>query len=489
MRRGRTARGRAGAAAALMALVLVGMGGWLAGCGSHVTGVMAGNKPPQTTIWVTGDLDTVGHYQHIYWDGQDPDGQVVGFEFRWEYAPGAAPPGYDPNRWFFTTAHDSLFTVWSPDGIDYPVLFVRAVDDKGARDESPAVQRFGFTNRPPAIELVSTPPDTTLPVAAFGWEANDPDGNVALATFRVTLDHSDRDTIVAGSGITLPPSFFADANGQIEARQRTAYVACIDDGGRMSLPDSFTWVIRNPVGTTLLVDDYPAASGPYDAFYRSELDNRVGAGNYTIVDLGQGAYLSTADAIRLTFGMFQNVFWYSEANPTVSPVLRLADQPIRDYLSTGGNLFITSLLLIGSGGALDTPADPLGATFANDVLGISTIYNNQVSGTTGFLISSGQFLIGGAAPFDTLRAMGGLGGIEAFELADPGDAAYVAPPGTLDTLHVDNWPVAVSRHYGAGQGRIVYLGFPLRLMNNSFSGHPGRAAVELEKVFDLFGVH
>jgi len=475
--------------AAAAALVLVAA---LSGC-AKVRGTLAPNRAPETTLWVTGDLDTVAHTQRFFWDGQDVDGKVVGFAFRWLYQPGAAPAGYDSNLWAFTDRHDLLLAVWSPNGVDFPVLQVRAIDDVpdgvvdadttdyGTADPTPARQQFSFSNQPPTVQLTGTPPDTTLPVASFKWAASDPDGILSLATYRVWLDgRPDRDTVVSGSGITLPGHFFQETSGLIEERRRTVYVSAIDDGGRAGLPDSFSWYVRPPAGTTLLVDEMPGNTF-YDNFYRTELSTRLGAGNYSVLDLGTGTYFPTEDAVRETFLLFRHVFWCSENNPNLSAPLGLADQPIRAFLSAGGNLYLGSPRLVGTGGAL-------GDGFAREVLGAVDLRVNQLNSTTGFVISPGQFAIGGQSPFDSLQSTGIYSGVEAFVLADPAEAMYLAPPGTLDTLHVDDWPVAVNRRYGSGQGRFVYLAFPLRGMNSSFSGLPGRSATELRKIFDLFGM-
>jgi hypothetical protein len=480
---------------AVLALALA-----LAGCG--VRGTLAPNRTPETVLWVNGPVDTVAHTIRAYWTGQDPDGKITGFEFRWIYQEGAAPEGYDPNHWSFTDRNDSLFTVFAPDGLDFPTLEVRAVDDypdgiregdgidHGTADASPAIEAFSFSNAAPSVRLTSTPPDSTLPVAVIDWSGSDPDGPIGKASYRIWLDGGeDRDTIVSGGQFTLPPALFKDAGGQFEERRRTVYVQAIDVGGRASLPDSFSWFVRRPVGTTLLVDEVAntlAGAANYDNFYRSELSARLGAANYSVLDLELGAYLRTADSIRETFQLFQNVFWYADVNPSLSPVLQRADQPIRDYLSGGGNLYLNSSRVVGTGGAL-------GYDFARDVLGAAEVRHHlpsvaDTSTTTNFTIGGGQFLIGGPAPcpFDSLQAKGIFSGVEAFVLTDPGEAAYVAPPGTLDTLHVDDWPVGVSRHYGTG--RLVYLGFPLWGMNSKWNDVSNRAYAELRKVFDLFGM-
>ena len=481
------ARHSLAAAAAALALL-----GGLAGC-ADVKGTLVPNRAPETTVWVTGELDTVAHTQRFFWDGQDPDGVVVGFAFRWLYEPGAEPEGYDPAVWTFTDRRDSIFAVLAPNGVDYPTLEVRAIDDVpdgvvdadstdyGTADPSAAAQRFTFSNLAPEVWFASTPPAQTLPVASFSWFASDPDGDAGRAHFRVWLDgRPDRDTLVTGSGITLPAYFFEEPTGEILARQRTAYVTAIDVGGRASLPDSFSWFVQPPAGSTLLVDEMPGATF-YDNFYRTELTTRLGDGQYSVLDLETGAYFPTSDAIRETFYLFDHVLWCAENNPNRSPNLALADQPIRDFLSVGGNLYLASPRLVGTGGALTDG-------FAADVLGVAELRVNQLNETTGFVISPGQFVTGGQAPFDSLQSTGIWAGVESYVLQDPAEAMYLAPPGTLDTLHVDDWPLAVNRTYGAGQGRMVYLSFPLRGMNSSFSGQPGRSAKELRKIFDLFGM-
>lgn len=461
-----------------------------AGC-SKVRGTVSPDRPPETTVWVTGNPDTVSHTVRVFWDGQDPDGFVDAFEFKWIYAPGSEPAGYDSSVWTFTHARDSLFNVHSPHPVDFPTFVVRAIDDHGQRDPTPARQRFAFSNAPPTVDFQSVPPDSSLPVATFGWRATDPDGDASRATFRVWLDGGlDRAATVSGTSFTFPPDLFKNPAGAFEERERTAFVVAIDDGGQASLPDSFSWFVRSPAGDVLLVDDMPstvAGAATPDAFYRTELTSRVGAGNFTILDLEKGGFFRSPEDLRESFLLFRHVFWYSEANPSFSVPLSMADQPIRDFLSAGGNLFLTGSRLVGSGGAL-------GDDFTREVLGASELRLNQNTGTTNFVISPGQFVIGGPATFgagehfDSLQANGIFSGIESFVLDDPGDAAYLAPPGTLDTLHTDDWPVAVSRRYGAAHGRIVYLTFPLRGMNSPFSGVSGRSGIELRKVFDLFGV-
>ena len=450
----------------------------LAGGCAKVSGVMGPDRPPETTIWVTGPVDTVSHTIRVYWDGQDPDGTVTSFQFKWIYPPGAQPAGYDSNAWVSTTMRDSLFTLYAPDSVAMPTFVVRAIDNEGVADPTPAREDFQFKNAAPSVRFILTPPDSTLPVATFAWLGSDPDGNINKATYLLWLDGAqNKARLVSSTSFTLTPVDFQNGAGLVEQRRRTAYVTAIDDGGRMSLPDSFSWTVVNPVGTTLLVDESGFSAA--DNFYRSELSTRLGAGNYTIIDLGtRNPFRSPADVLE-TFKLFRNVFWYAELNANLSTVLPFAGPPIHDYVSGGGQLYMNSSRFVGTGGALDD-------NFAHDVLGVSDYHMNVNTQSTNFTIGNTQQVLGAQAPWDTLASAGILSGIETFLLTDQGDAMYVAPPGTLDTLHVDNWNVAINRRYGAG--RIVFLPFPLRGMNGSFDGHAGHSAIELRKIFDLFGM-
>jgi len=477
MRRPRAAIGATLAAAlALYALA--------AGC-AKVSGQLGPDRPPETTVWVTGPVDTVSHTVRVFWDGQDPDGTISHFEFKWIYAPGSAPAGYDSSVWTATPVRDSLFTLYAPDSVVTPTFVVRAIDNDGEPDPTPAREDFQFKNAAPTVHLILTPPDSTLPVATIGWQANDADGNINNAMYRVWLDGAENQArLISATSFTFTTPDFQNAQGVVESRQRTAYVTAIDDGGRASLPDSFSWVVSPPVGQTLLVDDMPPSvpgASTADQFYRGELSTRLGAGNYSVIDLNlRNPFRSPAD-VRETFKLFPNVFWYSETNPSLSPILQMSGPPIHDYVSGGGHLFLTSTRFVGTHAALDF-------SFAQDVLGVNGFHANLKTDppTTNFTISSTQLLLGAQAPFDTLASSTIAAGVETFLLANEADAMYVAPPGTLDTLHVDNWDIAINRPYGAG--RIVFLPFPLRSMNGSFGGHTGHAAIELRKVFDLFGM-
>lgn len=471
--------------------LLMGLGAAAAVIGCSLEGTLAPNQEPETTLWVSGELDTVKHTAHFFWDGQDVDGVVTGFEFKFIFQPGAEPAGYDSTVWFFTADTDSLFVVFAPSGVDFPSFVIRAIDDQGARDPTPARQQFKLSNQAPSVVFTVFPSDTTFPVATLGWMASDPDGNINNASYRVWIEgKEDQAEIITGTTHSFLPALFEDASGVLVAGPRKAFVTAIDDGGRMSLPDSFVWFVKLPLGSVLLVDDLPSSvpgASTFDSFYRGVFDTRLGAGTYTTLDLEQGSPFRSQADVRETFLFFDDVFWYSEINPDLSPSLALIEDGIRSQLDAGKDIYISSTRLVGTDGAL-------GDLFVQEVLGATRLHMNNhglpfsLDLESNFSLKNGSFFVGGTPPFDSLKSAGLFGGVEALDLADPSEAAYLAVPGALDTLPTALWPVGVNRRVGSGQGRLVFLAFPIRVMNGAFSGQPGRAAIELNRIFDQFNI-
>jgi hypothetical protein len=83
-------------------LLLVGLTAFYA-CKDKLVDNPLTNKPPTTKIFLNPDSNKTVSQQpsniHLYWSGDDPDGTVLGFYFKWD----------DDTSWTFTTKNDSLF--------------------------------------------------------------------------------------------------------------------------------------------------------------------------------------------------------------------------------------------------------------------------------------------------------------------------------------------------------------------------------------------
>lgn len=213
----------------------------LAGCSTDpVVDDPGPNQPPETTVFLAErNRATAGVPVRFGWHGEDPDGRVEGFEVALDDTGGSA-------AWRWTASSDSVVELsLGDDGSAHDhVFFVRAVDDDGAEDPSPASIDFMASTVPPTIELVSaiaecptlgskilTSGDTVevFSEVTFTWTGADTDGEVAgwrswldgepavthdlqdtTRTIRALLpgEHAFRAVAVDGFGVSSEPLLF-----------------------------------------------------------------------------------------------------------------------------------------------------------------------------------------------------------------------------------------------------------------------------------------
>jgi len=115
------------------------------GCRRENPSTFDSNLPPETIISGAPAESTLSFYQvHIYWYGQDPDGEVDHYEYAvtdTNKIPGEDTPGFD--GFYRTTATDSTFKLTA----DLPQIlghrfYVRAIDNQGKMDPTPAWTYF-----------------------------------------------------------------------------------------------------------------------------------------------------------------------------------------------------------------------------------------------------------------------------------------------------------------------------------------------------------
>ena len=226
------------AVAAIALLVLA------AGCStnSDLGGVKLPNSRPDTRI--TGQPPTLleaGFAVDLNWTGSDPDGRIVGYE--WKISDngidGISPRDtltIDPltgavlHPWHFTVANDTTFLVLA-DQVDFPgdqhseprsyrshSVFIRAVDDKGAVDPTPAFISFTSTTIVPTCKVVypnlSNQSFQTVPGSVnIGWEGADIDFELNVPTqVRFLWISAQYDTTESGEPRYIRTPFEYDAH-------------------------------------------------------------------------------------------------------------------------------------------------------------------------------------------------------------------------------------------------------------------------------------
>ena len=267
----------------------------VAACDSGISGDAFENQPPDTELSVrdeslldnlTGDNRLVSTVR-ITWTGDDSDGFVKGYEVRFLDQLG----DIETIEWSFTEKTDSLFLLPIRQGerISDVVFEVRAVDDDGLPDPTPARTIFPIQNSPPLIRMspFDLPPDTTFNVMSVGWVAEDPDGNSNLA--RIDVSFNDSLNFVA-----LPPDVsFATfilpqtepgATGQVVDAEvfigrgfeqtgitipgvrideiNTLYVRAADQTDTTSVRVEYSWFVKAKTSNILYVNDFRRATNP-----------------------------------------------------------------------------------------------------------------------------------------------------------------------------------------------------------------------------------
>jgi len=487
------------AAACLLALCLAPA--LLAGCAKKKI-LAVGNLPPETTLFVQGAVDTVSHVVHLYWFGSDPDGDVAGFELRFHSL--LAPAD---TQWVFTTRTDSVFRVLSPGGYVAPLFEVRAIDDQGERDPTPAREDFKFSNQAPSVSFVQRlrTNDTTYASVTLAWAGSDPDGDVASMRFLVGLDTIPSALhLVTGTTATIDTSDFKEAGVYPDTKPRMAFVRAIDDGGRASGWDSVRWVVRAPAAPgqhprLLLIDDVPSNFGaavPLDALYWGTVEQSLPAGSYSILRLEYTQPFRSVKDVTQTCRLFDAVVWYRGTRTGFSSLMRDYQDGLAAYLDGGGQLMIESLSLIEGRNATGA----LREDWVTRYLGSSSLILSPIaiagqpdstanwslapSFTEGDVTSPADFH--STLYADSLRDGINAIGVRGFAARDTGFVALWARDSSLSPQVARDIPIALSvpvPESPPGPGRVIVFTLPIRGANG-FLNSPRF----LGKVFQQMGL-
>ncbi|MCE7856366.1 MAG: hypothetical protein DYG97_07445 [Ignavibacteria bacterium CHB3] len=289
-------------------------------CKEEIVGVKNKNQAPETSVSLYPDSVIIPQQTRLLvsWWGDDPDGIIRGFYFKWNDEP-----------WQFTAGNDSLFSLKIgandttfrfnisaadaegngkydnqifQNGINFgPEPFIdkngngiwdnnEKYYDIGLIDATPAEFLFPLKNSAPTIQWneLSFLPDTSFPVMSFGWIADDIDGVESILKINIALnDTLNPANIISLDGrvrtITVRTNEFTSQNPLmeilIEGQENNInpeklpgllfndlnyfYVQAEDISGAKSRfiklpgddPNDY-WYVKKPVSNFLVIDDY-----------------------------------------------------------------------------------------------------------------------------------------------------------------------------------------------------------------------------------------
>jgi len=330
-------------------LILFLLTAGLAGCGSDKTAGPGPNKPPETHLFlvigdslgqVTGDTLPGRYYsrQILHWYGDDPDGEVIGYQWAW----GDTSAG----QWTFTTDVMDTFYVPIRDTMGYFTFFVRAVDNDSALDATPAKMTFPIINSPPEVSFpfafthnYDTAYFVSLNYMTFNWNGGDPDGDLTIVGYDFYLGDSsmrvdDLDTVTwhhldslttRYTFTNLQPGFYR------------FFLRCQDIAGAYSpvifYPDTIRgkWEVKPVVGNILYIDDNLYFFNSEHIF--TDILDSLYPGGYTSLNFERRTFYNITD-IDSTLNNFDIVIWNAGSDRHFTQ----ASGGIVNFLRNGGRL-------------------------------------------------------------------------------------------------------------------------------------------------------
>jgi hypothetical protein len=365
---------------------------------------LIGNQAPETKLSVDS-INLTGNNRlnstiRLSWYGTDIDGYVTNYEY-----------SINNGDWIATNIQDSTFKFSIDAGSDTTdILFkVRAIDDKGVKDPTPAMVSIPLKNAPPqvTIEQESFPIDTTNLALTFRWRYADPDGDntVTKAFIKVnagswieiernksliTLIATNTKNVGTGDAqlyynVDNNPSAVA-INSFNNGGNNTIYLKVLDIAGSESKIDTSKMVFVKPQTSDMLFLNGQNAT---IANAYQNLISKAGK-SYDYIDLGAGGgkylprfwnptYRLLTSKYKLLFINSDQGLFTNTANGNAGLLLEFLAPVLQNFTDNGGKSFITTSFpsgydLVNIKGAF--PIDSISNTSGQAVVASdSNIYN------------------------------------------------------------------------------------------------------------------
>jgi hypothetical protein len=332
-------------------------------------GERSGGNAPETKIAIEAiNLEGENRLRsqvRLSWFGSDIDGYITGYEI-----------SLDNQNWAFTDQQDSTFLFDLPAGqvtadIDF---YVRAIDNDGLTDPTPAYLKVPIQNTAPEARFINDrgPKDTAFCAATFFWTANDEDGNQTISKIELRFNNGDwfevsknqsllsflLDTSATGSNASAALYYGTQneaqnisVNGLNANGNNTLYIRATDIAGATSAVDtatSFYFKNKTPGVSLLWVNGHAQSIGLQYKAYLDGANLSYDALNYGI---NQGARqpFYWNPTFRLTLSLYKKVFINASPAEYTNPVsgqtntlLRFMAPTIQSFTTAGGKVFAST---------------------------------------------------------------------------------------------------------------------------------------------------
>ncbi len=413
----------------------------------------------------------------LHWTGFVQKAYITGFEI-----------SLDGSNWAYTPRYDSTFVFTVPPGNQIADIsfFVRALDNYGRKDPSPAFLKVPVQNTPPTITLQDTLADTVKTVFSLSWQMNDADGIETLDSVEIRIN--------TGPWVSLPPatslvtlipnqpeatgsvllnvlrgpnglSWSQQVSGaQMEAVNQISIRGKDKSGAYSNEIQTASFFLQRKRGDLLVIDAFPSDLAARNLF-QSSVSSVVN--NYDFVSLldnnrkYQPKYWNIA--FKEWLSLYDKVFWYSNKNaynsegkPESGLLLETAAQAFQEYLNQGGKLLVVSSLP-----ALDTNYNFISTSPVFTLLPIDTL---STSVGQARLSTDSLVLAASGSGYPNLTPSQFLTGISSFHPRTGSEVLYEA-----QLTPFQGWigpKVTGARQRGNnGKVQLIYFSLDMHLLN------------------------
>lgn len=323
------------------------------------------NNPLPETYMAVSKIERTGENRlttrvDAYWWGTSQNGYVVGYEVSID----------SMQTWTYTTSLDSNILLVIPFGSDTADLdiYVRAIDNLGQRDLTPASLLYPVKNTAPVTVTSGIPgkkPIKSFPAVRFFWTATDADGPQDINGFEVYLNDTNNAPYLLASNVndisivadtTFSNECFVFTGTRTKAQDvkitgikydvwNYFYVRAIDKAGSKSVFAKDSIIIKKPKSKVLFVNAYLASRNLPFNFIASRITSFAPVIDTLLLNDYSTAYRSLTEQScdELTqgrvFNFFNRIIWISDEGATAN-TLALAQQSTDAFFSNGGTMFM-----------------------------------------------------------------------------------------------------------------------------------------------------
>ncbi len=321
------------------------------------------NSKPDTKISLhTIDLKEENRLQStvtLKWSGTDKDGFIKGFEI-----------SFDKKSWHFTQSQDSTFQFRLETNSKYEDIefYVRAIDNQGQKDPSPAHLTVPIKNTPPKAEFNKNqmPSDTAFTVFPLSWNASDADGQSTIDSVFVKINEGAWYPLKANTRFTAivpvsPNKPSGKSRGKVYKnfepellpkrieglrlnRINQYFIKVKDIAGATSETDTAEFYLK-PKTSNLLVLGATSASPKPGKIYRPMIRDVYGNFDYINYFRNDQANLPQFwnSVFSLHIRLYDKLFLYTDDSKIEGElILEAASKGLQQFLNENGKLLIST---------------------------------------------------------------------------------------------------------------------------------------------------